>query len=85
LNNKGIRNIALPCMLSALNYKYFFALIKRDKVGTIDTKKIYTLERGIVLFSLAGSTIYLINIVKKKKEVEFLLDCLGTYNYKSFI
>jgi hypothetical protein len=27
----------------------------------------------------------LIDIVKKRKEVEFLLDCLGTYNRESFI
>jgi len=72
-------------MLSALNYKYFFALIKRDRVSTIDSRKIYALKRGIVLFSLVGSIIYLINIVKKKKKVEYLLDYLGTYNYKSFI
>jgi len=72
-------------MLSALNYKYFFALIKKDKVSTIDTRKIYTLKRRIVLFSPAGNIIYLINIVKKRKKVEFLLDCLGTYNYKNFI
>jgi len=72
-------------MLSALNYKYFFTLIKRDKVSTIDTRKIYALKRGIVLFSPVGSIIYLINIVKKRKEVEFLLNCFSTYNYKSFI
>ena len=68
-----------------LNYKYFFALIKRNRVSTIDIRIIYILEYGIVLFSPVGSIIYLINIVKKRKKVEFLLDCLGTYNYKSFI
>jgi len=72
-------------MLSVLNYKYFFTLIKRNKVSIIDTRIIYTLEYRIVLFSPIGSIIYLINIVKKKKEVKFLLDCFSTYNYKSFI
>jgi len=72
-------------MFSALDYKYFFTLIKRNRVSTIDTRIIYTLECGIVLFSPIGSIVYLINIVKKKKEVEFLLDCLSIYNYKSFI
>jgi len=72
-------------MLSALNYKYFFTLIKRNRVGTVDTGRIYTLECGIVLFGPTGGTVYLINTVKKKKEVKFLLDCLGTYNRKSFI
>jgi len=72
-------------MLSALNYKYFFTLIKRNRIGTIDIKMIYTLEYKIVLFSPIGSIIYLINTVKKRKKVEFLLDCLGTYNHKSFI
>jgi len=68
-----------------LNYKYFFTLIKRNRVSTVDTRIIYTLEYGIVLFSPVGNIIYLINIVEKRKEVKFLLDCLGTYNYKSFI
>jgi len=72
-------------MLSALNYKYFFTLIKRNRVSTVDTGIIYTLECGIVLFSPIGGIIYLINIVKKRKEVEFLLDCFSTYNHKSFI
>ena len=72
-------------MLSALNYKYCFTLIKRNRVGTIDTRMIYALEYEIVLFGPAGSIVCLINIVKKRKKVEFLLDCLGTYNYKSFI
>ena len=72
-------------MLSVLNYKYFFALIKRNRVSTIDTKIIYTLECGIVLFSPIGGIVYLINIVKKRKEVKFLLDYLGTYNRESFI
>jgi len=72
-------------MLSILNYKYFFTLIKRNKVGTVDTGIIYTLEYRIVLFGPIGSIIYLINIVKKRKEIEFLLDCFSTYNYKSFI
>jgi len=72
-------------MLSALNYKYFFTLIKRNRVSAVDTRTIYTLKYKIVLFSPAGSIIYLINTIKKRKEVEFLLDCLGTYNYKSFI
>ena len=72
-------------MLSALNYKYFFTLIKRNRVSTIDTGIIYTLECGIVLFSPVGGIVYLINIVKKRKEVKFLLNCLSTYNYKSFI
>jgi len=85
LNNKGIRNIALPHILSALNYKYFFTLIKRNRVSIIDTGIIYALEYKIVLFGPIGSIVYLINIVKKRKKVEFLLDCLGTYNCKSFI
>jgi len=72
-------------MLSVLDYKYFFALIKRNRVSTVDTGMIYMLECGIVLFSLAGSIVYLINTVKKRKEVEFLLDYLGTYNHESFI
>jgi len=72
-------------MLSALNYKYFFTIIKRNRVSTIDTGMIYTLEYGIVLFSPIGSIVYLINIVKKRKEVKFLLDCLSTYNRESFI
>ena len=72
-------------MLSALNYKYFFTLIKRNRVSTINTKKKYALKYGIVLFGPADGTIYLINIVKKKKEVKFLLNCFSTYNYKSFI
>ena len=72
-------------MLSALNYKWFFALIKRNRVGTVDTGMIYTLECGIVLFSPIGGIVYLINIVKKRKKIKFLLDCLGIYNYKSFI
>jgi len=72
-------------MLSALNYKCFFTLIKRNKVSTVDTKTIYILEYRIVLFSPAGNIVYLINIVKKRKEVEFLLDYLSTYNHKSFI
>ena len=72
-------------MISALNYKYFFTLIKRNRVSIIDTRIIYTLEYRIVLFSPTGSIVYLINTVKKKKEIEFLLDCLSTYNYKSFI
>jgi len=46
---------------------------------------IYTLEYRIVLFSPIGGIVYLINIVKKRKEVKFLLDCLGTYNRESFI
>jgi len=72
-------------MLSALNYKCFFTLIKRNRVGTVDTGMIYTLKCGIVLFGPTGSIVCLINIVKKRKEVEFLLKCLSTYNYKSFI
>ena len=72
-------------MLSVLNYKYFFTLIKKNKVSTVDTRIIYILEYGIVLFGPAGNIIYLINIIKKRKEVKFLLDCLSTYNYKSFI
>jgi len=72
-------------MLSTLNYKYFFTLIKRNRVGTVDTKTIYTLEYKIVLFSLVGNIVYLINTVKKRKEIKFLLDYLGTYNRKSFI
>ena len=72
-------------MLSVLDSKCFFALMKRDKVGTINTKKIYTLKCGIVLFSPVGGTVYLINTVKKRKEVEFLLNCLSTYNCESFI
>jgi len=72
-------------MLSALNYKYFFTLIKRNRVSTVDTGIIYTLEYRIVLFGPVGSIVYLINTVKKRKEVEFLLDCLSTYNHKSFI
>ena len=80
-----MRNIILPSMLSTLDYKYFFTLIKRNRVSTVDTGMIYTLECGIVLFSPIGGIVYLINTVEKRKEVEFLLDCLGTYNYKSFI
>jgi len=72
-------------MLSALNYKYFFTLIKRNRVSTINTRTIYALKYRIVLFSLIGSIIYLINIVEKRKEVEFLLDYFSIYNYKSFI
>jgi len=72
-------------MLSALNYKYFFALIKRNRVSTVDTRTIYTLKYRIVLFSPIGSIVYLINTVKKRKKVEFLLDYLGIYNHKSFI
>ena len=72
-------------MLSALNYKYFFTLIKRDKVSTIDIRKIYILEHKIVLLSPTGNIIYLINIIKKRKKVEFLLNYFSTYNYKSFI
>ena len=68
-----------------LNYKYFFTLIKRNRVSTIDTKRIYTLEYGIVLFSPVGGIVYLINTVKKRKEVKFLLDYLSTYNRESFI
>jgi len=68
-----------------LNYKYFFTLIKRNRVGTIDTGIIYTLKCGIVLFGPTGNIVYLINTVKKRKEVEFLLNCLSTYNRKSFI
>jgi len=80
-----MRNIALLYILSALNYKYFFTLIKRNRVSTVDTGIIYVLEYGIVLFNPIGSIVYLINIVEKRKEVEFLLDYFSTYNYKSFI
>ena len=72
-------------MLSVLNFKYFFILVKRDRIGTVNTKKIYTLKCGIVLFSPVGGIVCLINIVKKRKKVEFLLDCLSIYNCKSFI
>ena len=80
-----MRNIALPYILSELNYKYFFTLIKGNRVSTIDTRIIYTLEYRIVLFSPIGSRVYLINTVKKRKKVKFLLNCLGTYNRESFI
>ena len=72
-------------MLSELNYEYFFTLVKGNRVSTIDTGTIYTLECRIVLFSPIGSRVYLINIVKKRKEVKFLLNYLGTYNRESFI
>ena len=72
-------------MLSTLNYECFFALIKRNRVGTIDIRIIYTLESKIVLFGPKGGIVCLINIVEKRKEVEFLLDCLGIYNRESFI
>jgi len=68
-----------------LDYECFFALIKRNRVGTIDTRIICALEYGIVLFSPIGGTVCLINIVKKRKKVEFLLEYLGTYNRESFI
>jgi len=68
-----------------LNYKYFFTLIKRNRIGTVDTGTIYILKCGIVLFSPINSIVYLINTVKKRKEVEFLLDYLSTYNRESFI
>jgi len=80
-----MRNIALSYILFVLDYECFFALIKRNRVGTIDTGIICALEYGIVLFGPVGGIVYLIDIVKKRKEVEFLLECLGTYNYKSFI
>ena len=72
-------------MLSALDYKYFFVLIKRNGVSTVDTETIYVLESGIVLFSPAGGIVCLVDTVKKRKKIEFLLDCLSTYNCKHFI
>ena len=63
----------------------FFALIKRNSVDTVDIKKIYVLEYGIFLFSPADGAVCLIDIVKKRKEVKFLLDYFGTYNRESFI
>ena len=72
-------------MLSALNDKCFFALIKRNGVGTVDTEIIYILKSGIVLFGPAGGIMCLINTIKKRKKIEFLLDCLSTYNCKHFI
>ena len=80
-----MRNIVLLYILSTLNSKCFFALVKRDRVGTVNTKKIYTLKYKIVLFGPIGGTVCLINTVKKRKEVEFLLNYLSIYNYKSFI
>jgi len=67
-------------MLSVLDYKCFFALIKRNRVSTIDIGFTYVLESGIVLIGPKGNILYLIDIVEKKKEVKFLLDCLSTYN-----
>ena len=75
-----MRNIALPYMLSALDYKCFFTLIKRNRVSTINIGFIYALKSGIVLIGPKGSILYLINTVKKKKKVKFLLNCLSTYN-----
>ena len=63
-----------------LDYKCFFALVKRDRVSTVNTRKIYILKCGIVLFGPIGGTVCLINIVEKRKEVEFLLNCFSTYN-----
>jgi hypothetical protein len=68
-----------------LNYKCFFTLVKRDRVSTVNIKKIYILKCRIVLFSPVSSIVYFINTVKKRKEVEFLLNCFGTYNHESFI
>jgi len=80
-----MRNIILPSMLSTLDYKYFFTLIKRDKVSTINIKKIYTLKYRIVLFSPTDNIVYLINTVEKRKKIKFLLNYLGIYNHESFI
>ena len=64
-----MRNIALPYILSVLNYKYFFTLIKRNRVSTIDTGTIYALKSRIVLFSPIGGIVYLINIIKRAVEI----------------
>ena len=68
-----------------LNYRCFFTLIKRDRVNTINIREIYILKYKIVLFGPAGGTVCLINTVKKRKKVKFLLNCLSIYSRKSFI